>query len=66
MSGPNSTNIEWVWALFQRKWYVAKIANDEEIPASLKNKTSKCKESLKVVQFAVDEKYSIVPMRKIE
>ena len=60
------TDPKWVWVLYQRKWYVARIANNEEIPTSLKNKMSKSKEPSTVVQFVVDDEYSIFPMRKIE
>ena len=39
---------------------------NEEVPTSLENKMSKIKEPSMVVQFAVDDKYSIIPMKKIE
>ena len=57
---------KWIWAMYQRKWYVARAAINEEIPKSLNNKLSKVKEQSMVVQFAIDEKYSIIPTRKIE
>ena len=57
---------KWIWAMYQRKWYVARAATNEEIPKSLANKLSKAREKSMVVQFAIDEKYSIIPTRKIE
>ena len=27
---------KWIWAVYQRRWYVAKAATKEEIPTSLK------------------------------
>ena len=50
----------------QRRWYVARAATNEEIPTSLENKLSKVKEPSVVVQFVVDDKYSIIPTKKIE
>ena len=41
--------------MYQRKWYVARAATNEEIPKSLANKLSKAREKSMVVQFAIDE-----------
>ena len=56
---------KWIWTLYQRKWYVARIPKNEEVPTSLKSKMSKIREPSMAVQFAVDDKYSIIPMKKI-
>ena len=42
------------------------MAKNEEVPTSLKSKMSRIKEPSIVVQFAVDDKYSIIQMKKIE
>ena len=57
--------LKWIWAFYQRKWYVPRLAKDEDVPTSLKNKMSKIKEPSMVVQFAVDDKYSIIPMKRL-
>ena len=54
------------WAPFQRHWYVARKAHQDEIPTKLKNKAELTKQKQVVIQFLGDQTYSMIPEAKLE
>ena len=51
------------WAMYNRKWYIAREASDDETPNKLKKKLQK---DTKVMKFISDGTYSAVPISRIQ
>ena len=51
------------WAIYNRKWYIAKEAREDETPDKLKKKLPKDK---KIMKFLGDPTYSAVPFSRIQ
>ena len=54
--------LQFYWTPYQRRWYVARKAEIDEIPSELKNKP---RVGQTIVKFLSDQTYSLVPTSKL-
>ena len=59
----NNSDVQFYWTPYQRRWYVTRKAEIEEIPSKLKNKP---RVGQTIVKFLGDQTYSLVQTSKLE
>ena len=62
-SGILPDSVQFYWTPYQRRWYVARKAEIDEIPSKLKDKP---RVGQTIVKFLGDQTYSLVPTAKLE